>query len=159
MSFLLHQGQSVLPKYSWMGAPCFFFNLIFNLFFQNFKSCTPNPLICLSLCTCPLPLQPGPSKKEKSNLVVEAVVCHSVSHSIPFAHTSLFVNIHCNESLVWLKVSAFPTLSILDPYQESSWISCCCSVLWRSCSFGSVGLAPSLDSAVHRWGRYWGGSI
>ncbi|EDL88936.1 rCG42394 [Rattus norvegicus] len=25
------------------------------------------------------------------------------------------------------------TLSILDPHQDSSWISCCCPVSWRFC--------------------------
>ena len=47
------------------------------------------------------------------------------------------------------------TLSILDPHQDSSWISCCCPVPWRSCSFGSI--VPTLSHAptVHRWGRCW----
>jgi hypothetical protein len=35
------------------------------------------------------------------------------------------------------------TASILDPHQESSWLSCCCPVSWRSCSFGSAG-QPSI---------------
>lgn len=34
---------------------------------------------------------------------MEAAMCHSVSHSV--AHTALFVNVHFDESLVWLKVS------------------------------------------------------
>jgi hypothetical protein len=39
------------------------------------------------------------------------------------------------------------TLSILDPHQDSSRISCCCPVSWRSSSFGSAGPAPSLTLA------------
>lgn len=41
---------------------------------------------------------------------------------------------------------------------DSSQISCC-PVSWRSYSFGSIGPLPSYTPAVHRWGRYWGGSI
>lgn len=44
------------------------------------------------------------------------------------------------------------TLSVLDTHWDSSPISCCCPVSWRS-----AGLAPSLAPAVHRWGRRWGG--
>ncbi|CAO2580303.1 hypothetical protein LEMLEM_LOCUS1378 [Lemmus lemmus] len=33
-------------------------------------------------------------------------------------------------------------LSLLDPHWDSSWVSCCCPVSWRSCSFGSAGLTP-----------------
>jgi hypothetical protein len=31
----------------------------------------------------------------------------SVSHSIPFVHTSLLANVHCNESVVWFEASGF----------------------------------------------------
>ena len=34
-------------------------------------------------------------------------MCHSVSTEHPFVHTSLLANIHCSESLVWLKTSGF----------------------------------------------------
>jgi hypothetical protein len=45
--------------------------------------------------------------------------------------------------------SAIP--SILEPYQDSSGISCCCPVSWRSCNFRSAGQALSCAPAVHRW--------
>lgn len=47
-------------------------------------------------------------------------------------------------------------LSILDPHGNSSWISCCCPVWWRYCSFGFVGLPPSYTPAVHRCFRCLG---
>lgn len=43
------------------------------------------------------------------------------------------------------------TLSILHLYQDCSWISCCCSVLWKFCSFESAVLALSCAPAVHKW--------
>jgi hypothetical protein len=52
---------------------------------------------------------------------------------------------------------ASATLSVLDPHWESSQISCCCLVSWRSCSFNSSGTAPSQAPDVHRWDRYWSG--
>jgi hypothetical protein len=69
----------------------------------NFTSCTPIPLISPSLRIYPHPCNPP---KEK-NLLVEAVVCHSVSHSHPFVHTSLLENVHCNGSLVCFEASGF----------------------------------------------------
>lgn len=56
-----------------------------------------------------------------------------------------------------LRPLASATLSILDPHGDSSWISCCFPVSWRSCSFGSSEPAPSQAPAVHRWGTQWGG--
>ena len=47
------------------------------------------------------------------------------------------------------------TLSILDPHWDSSWISCCCPVSWRSCSFGFESPATSCTPAVHWWSRCW----
>ena len=56
-----------------------------------------------------------------------------------------------------LRPLASATLSILDPYWDSSQISCCCPVSWSSCVSGPAGWAPSLAPAVHRWGGCWGG--
>jgi hypothetical protein len=42
------------------------------------------------------------SPTEKKHLLVESIVCHSVSHSRPASHTSLLANVPCNESLVCL---------------------------------------------------------
>jgi hypothetical protein len=55
-----------------------------------------------------------------------------------------------------LRSLASAILSILDPYWDSSQISCCCPVSWRSCSLGSAILAPSCVPTVHRQSRYWG---
>jgi hypothetical protein len=38
------------------------------------------------------------------HLIEEAVVCHSVSHAI---HASSLPRVHCNEPLVWSKISGF----------------------------------------------------
>lgn len=50
------------------------------------------------------------------------------------------------------------TLSVLDPdaLQNSSRMSCCCRVSWRSGSFASAGAAPPHAPAALRWGRCWG---
>jgi hypothetical protein len=94
-------------------------------------------------------------------------VCHSVSHTdwpcclfvclfVCFlVHTSLLAKACCNESLLCFVALASATLSILDPPKDPSQISFCCPVLWRSCSFGSVGLvvfsAPTdhIDGLTH----------
>jgi hypothetical protein len=47
----------------------------------------------------------------------------------------------------------FAALSILDLHQDSSQKSCCCLVLWRSCIFGSVRVAPSQTSVVNQLSR------
>jgi hypothetical protein len=43
----------------------------------------------------------------------------------------------------WSGSRPLSSATILEIHWDSSWISCCCPVLWRSCSFGSVGLALS----------------
>jgi hypothetical protein len=49
------------------------------------------------------------------------------------------------------------TLSILAPHWDSSWISRCCPVSWRSCSFGSSKTAPfKCSTSSFKWGRCWG---
>lgn len=34
----------------------------------------------------------------------------------------------------------------------------CCPVSWRSCSIGTIGLAPSQAPALQRWDSWWGRS-
>jgi hypothetical protein len=101
------------------------------------------------------------SKQNKTNnnknLTVEAAVCHNVSHGYSFGQTSLLPNVHCNES--GLRPLASAILSILESHWGFSQISCCRSVSWKLCSFGSAGLAPSHTPAFHRWGRCWGEHI
>ena len=122
---------------------------------MNFTLGTPIPLISSSPHTCPLPLQLTPSREKY--LIVEAVVCHSVSHSVPLVHTSLLANAHGNESDMRPLASA--SLSILEPVWDSFQISCCCPVSWRSYSFGSVGPASSCTLARHLWDRSWMGQL
>lgn len=72
----------------------FSFSLIFYWFFVNFTPCTPIPLISYTPHTHALPLQ---------SLLVEFVVCHSVSCHLAFGlHTlSFLTNVHCSDSLAW----------------------------------------------------------
>jgi hypothetical protein len=65
----------------------------FFIYYFQFCCCAPIPLISPSPHTCPPPLQ-SPPNKERKTLNVEAVVCHSVSHS-------LLAEVYCNDSLVW----------------------------------------------------------
>lgn len=51
------------------------------------------------------------------------------------------------------------TPSILDLHLDSSQLSCCCPVSWRSGSFGTAGPALWWAPVVHRWCRFWGGLI
>ena len=50
-----------------------------------------------------LPSTFAPPNRE-NNLFVEAVLCPTV---YPFPHTSLLVNVHCNDLFVWYKASGF----------------------------------------------------
>ena len=76
-----------------------------------------------------------------------------------FAQTAWLANVHCSESSVRFEPSGFCYTINTASLWDSSWISCCWPVSWRSCSFGSVGLAPSHAPTVHRWGGSWGGQL
>jgi hypothetical protein len=84
-------------------------------------------------------------------------LCHSgigscsVSHSRPAYPTTLCVNVHCNESLVWLKAS-------LDPCWYS-WIYCCCPEKnMEILQLFPAGSGPSHALAANRLSRCWGGA-
>jgi hypothetical protein len=80
-------------------------------------------------------------------------VCPSVSHSIPFC-PHIF---NCKCSFQGVN-GLFQGLWLLlyCPYWIISGIFCCCSVSWRSCSFGSIG--PSYAPADDKWHRCWANS-
>jgi hypothetical protein len=62
---------------------------------------------------------------------------------VPFVHTSLLANVHCNESLVLFKASGY-CYSINTGTSLGLLLDIlCCPVSWRSGSFGSVGLVLS----------------
>ena len=90
----------VLFKYMVCGYAPFYLDdvgfLLFTfLYFVNFTSCTLIPLISPSSHTCSPPLQPPP-KQRKKNLIVEAVVYHSVSHNVPTLFClQMFIAITC----------------------------------------------------------------
>lgn len=59
-----------------------------------------------STCTWPPLCNPCcSSNRDKKILLVEAAVCHSVSHRIPFVHTSLLAYVHCMTH--WSGTSSF----------------------------------------------------
>lgn len=61
-----------------------------------------------------------------------------VSHTVfSLVHTSLFLSVVRHWS--GLRTLASATLSIPGPHWDSSWRSSCCSMPWRSCSFGPAG--------------------
>ena len=51
------------------------------------------------------------------------------------------VTFFLNFSLILCEFHIMHPNPILDPYLDSSWISCCCPVSWRSFRFGSAGPA------------------
>lgn len=61
--------------------------------------------------------------------------------------------------MVWSEVCSFHYITVLGPHQDSSWVSCCVSVLWRPWSFESEGQVPLHSPVDHRWGECWGGAI
>ena len=79
---------------------------------------------------------------------MEASVCPTVTFLSKHLCLQMFISMSC-----WsvLRPLGSATLSILDPYLNSSWRSCCCPVLWRSWSLGSARLAPPWTPAAHRW--------
>ena len=128
--------QSLYPKSLKCGNLSFHLYLYF-LKVVKFTLSTPIPLISLTPCTCPPPLQPSSLTKENifhhgscSVLVYPTVYLLSSLPCLP-----MFIAITCWSGTRSL-VSA--TRLILDPHWDSSWISCCCPVSWRFCSFGSV---------------------
>lgn len=92
--------------------------------------------------------------KHRKGLISEVSMSHSVS-----LHTSSLANAHCDELLVWFK-----NLWLLWHYQYwvligTSWLSSCCAMSWRSCSFRSVGMAFLCVPTFLRWYRFWGEPI
>jgi hypothetical protein len=47
------------------------------------------------------------NKKHRKHLIMEAALCHSVSHRISLCHTSSLVNVRYNESLLWFEIFGF----------------------------------------------------
>lgn len=76
-----HQNEGHLKKNRKEKKP-------FYRFFVDFPSCTQ--LISPSPPTCPLSLPPPFHPTEEKNLVVETVVCHSVSHTMSFCPLFFF---------------------------------------------------------------------
>jgi len=92
--------------------------------------------------------------KIKNNCFVGATVCHcvSVSHHIPFCPNSITCKYSLQSviSLVWGPLSsAIP--STQDPHWDSSWVSLCYIVSWRSCNFGSAGKTSLFVWAISSW--------
>jgi hypothetical protein len=76
-----------------------------------------SPYLPSALSFQPPPKRREKKRKRKKNLILEAMVCPTI---FPFVHSLL---IHCNELLLWFKVSGF--CCIVNPHQDSSQTSCC----------------------------------
>lgn len=125
----------------------FFFSLLLNflLLLCEFPIMLHNT-IHLPNFTCSLPLQSPPSKRKKKSHCESFSVSQVCPTAYPFVHTSLIINVHCSESLVF--PSAIP--SVLDSHWDFSRISSCCPVSWGSCFFGIIGSTPSHVPVVHQ---------
>lgn len=136
---------------------CMYIYYTFYSFFVNSTSYTLIPLISPYLHTLYI-LATFCSMKEE-HLILEALVCHTTSHSIPFCLPVFPLNTHCKCSLVWYAAFSFCYSINTEPYWYYFSISWCCLGSWRSYSFGSVGLTHSLTPAVHGWRICWYGPI
>lgn len=133
----------------------FSFKINFICSLQFFILYTSIHLIFSSPCIHPPHLQPPPTLTEK-NVIVEAVICHSVSHIIPLClyfftcQCSFFANVHGNDLLVCYEASGFCYSTVTESLLEllldilllSSWVM-------EICNFRYVGLAPLCTLAVH----------
>lgn len=81
---------------------------------------------------------------------VRPTVCPLSTH----LHLSMFIAVH-----LWSgsRSLASVTPSISDLHWDSSQLSCCCSMSWGSCSFGTTGPTLSCVPTHHRRYRFWGG--
>ena len=138
---------------------------------MDFISHTQIPIIFLSHRIFPLFLQP--SSQTKSNLKEsqnqrktkiqtdkeESCESSSVSiwNSLLFCLLSLLQLFHTMSPCFDSKPLSSAISLIVGSQWDSSWISCCCSVSWRSCCFGSVDSSPAHSLTVPRFCECWGG--
>jgi hypothetical protein len=114
-------------------------NLLFFIFsfYCEFYIMCPNPAHLPLPSYLPSTLATVPKTEEKENLLVKAVVCHSVSHRIPFS-SYFFV---CKCSLQWL-IGLVKGLQLLLLYQywklSGTPLRYCCYMSWRFYCFWSV---------------------
>jgi hypothetical protein len=142
----------ILPQINFL----FLFKKTLYWLFVNFTWGTPIPLTSPSLHTCPLCSCSLPPT-EKTNLIVEAVVCQCVPQY------TLWSILLCLQMFIALSLVLGLWLLLLYQYWNLSGTPlrdpCCCPVSWRSYSFGSTGPAPSCTLAVHQWDRCWVGQL
>ena len=83
------------------------------------------------------------NKKHRKHLIMEAALCHSVSHRISLCHTSSLVNVRYNESLLWFEIFGFCDTINIGSSLGLLLVILSCPVSWRSCKFQTARLAPS----------------
>lgn len=111
--------NSNFPNLSpWRGstelAPASFFFFSFLLVVCEFHITHPNPTHLPVPLYLPSALATSQQNKQ-TKIVVEAAICHSVSHSEPFVHTDLLANAHFKELLVWFKVGFYYNINTGSP--------------------------------------------
>ena len=117
---------------------------------------------CLSFQTyCPKKTKHRQAKhtnKQTKHRKKFLAVCHGVSYSIPFCQKQLYLQMFV-AMIYWcgLRPLASAIPSTLDPHQDSSWISHCCSCIIKILQFWFCRMSPSQDQTVFRWGRCSGG--
>lgn len=95
-------------------------------------------------------------KIEENYIVVEAVLCHSVFHTISFVHIFfLLTNVHYNEVSIWFEASVFyyainsrPSLGL---FSDIPLVPCVIIILW----IWICRTSPSHTPIFHRWYRFW----
>lgn len=124
--FLLEKSMLLTDINGTWQSMSFLWNIL--LVLCEFYLMNTNPTQSLSLHTHPLPFQLPPCNGEKK-LIVEAVVCHSVSHSILFCLHFFACNVHCSDSLILYETSCFwysiNTGTSLRLLLDIIWIYCC----------------------------------
>lgn len=129
------------------------------LFFVNFTLYTSVLLILFHISPLPLhhpPIREQQQQQQQISLwkLCCVTMCPPVHH---FVLTAWLANVDAMSHHSGSRPLAFATLSMLDAYWDSFWVSCCWPVSWWSCSFSSAGLAPWHAPAVYKCGRCWGG--
>jgi hypothetical protein len=150
-----HLAPNILsaPSPDWLS--CLFFNFLLVLCECHIMHPDHTHLPLSSYLYSTLATSPYQQRGEISLWKLQCVLVCLTVHS--FLQTSLLTNVHCNKLLVWYEASDF--CYTINTGTSLDILLLLFPMSWRSCSFGSVGPAPSCTPSVHWWGRCLGGPI